>query len=94
MFIQNGSLLTLQQYREVRPVQGGMVISCFSVKFCHSSSGTPRMTKNASFLFSPVISSLPIEGQSVLFPIGRIWCVGRNYAEHSREMGSDPEHNP
>ena len=52
------------------------------------------MIKNTSFLFSPVISSLPIEGQSARFPVGRIWCVGRNYAEHSREMGSDPERNP
>lgn len=52
------------------------------------------MIKNTSFLFPPVIPSLPIEGQSACFPVGRIWCVGRNYAEHSREMGSDPERNP
>lgn len=52
------------------------------------------MTKAAPFLFPPIIPSLPIEGQNALFPVGRIWCVGRNYAEHSREMGSDPERNP
>ncbi|MCH4089919.1 fumarylacetoacetate hydrolase family protein [Acetobacter sp.] len=52
------------------------------------------MTEKASFLFPPTISALPIEGLDVKFPVGRIWCVGRNYAEHSREMRSDPERNP
>lgn len=28
------------------------------------------------------------------FPVGRIICVGRNYADHAREMGSDPEREP
>jgi fumarylpyruvate hydrolase len=28
------------------------------------------------------------------FPVGRIYCVGRNYAEHAREMGHDPEREP
>ncbi|NJR80606.1 fumarylacetoacetate hydrolase family protein [Sphingomonas corticis] len=29
-----------------------------------------------------------------LFPVRRIWCVGRNYPEHAREMGSDPTREP
>lgn len=33
---------------------------------------------------------LPIEGETALFPVRRVYCVGRNYAEHSREMGGDP----
>jgi fumarylpyruvate hydrolase len=28
------------------------------------------------------------------FPVGRVLCVGRNYAEHAREMGSDPDREP
>jgi fumarylpyruvate hydrolase len=28
------------------------------------------------------------------FPVRRIFCVGRNYAEHAREMGMDPEREP
>jgi fumarylpyruvate hydrolase len=28
------------------------------------------------------------------FPVGRIYCVGRNYAEHAREMGHDPDREP
>ena len=29
-----------------------------------------------------------------LFPVRRIWCVGRNYADHAREMGHDPAREP
>ena len=38
--------------------------------------------------------SLPVRGSSLLFPVHRIYCVGRNYAEHAREMGSDPDREP
>jgi fumarylpyruvate hydrolase len=37
---------------------------------------------------------LPIKGSTQLFPVHRIYCVGRNYAEHAREMGSDPDREP
>ncbi|MCX7931614.1 MAG: fumarylacetoacetate hydrolase family protein [Rhodovarius sp.] len=37
---------------------------------------------------------LPIRGSSAVFPIRRIFCVGRNYAEHAIEMGSDPTREP
>ena len=33
---------------------------------------------------------LPIFGQDEVFPVGRIFCVGQNYADHIREMGGDP----
>jgi fumarylpyruvate hydrolase len=38
---------------------------------------------------SPV-AAVPVAGGG-LFPVRRIFCVGRNYAEHAREMGADPE---
>jgi len=38
--------------------------------------------------------SLPIAGSDLRFPVGRIYCVGRNYAEHAREMGHDPTREP
>ena len=38
--------------------------------------------------------SLPIAGSTLRFPVGRIYCVGRNYADHAREMGHDPEREP
>jgi len=41
-----------------------------------------------------VLPSLPVEGSEQRFPVGRIYCVGRNYAEHAREMGHDPNREP
>ncbi|HEY5928758.1 MAG TPA: fumarylacetoacetate hydrolase family protein, partial [Burkholderiales bacterium] len=38
--------------------------------------------------------ALPIVGQKEKFPIHRIYCVGRNYAAHAREMGKDPDKEP
>ncbi len=37
---------------------------------------------------------LPIVGSDQLFPLRRVYCVGRNYAAHAREMGHDPEREP
>ena len=38
--------------------------------------------------------SLPVAGESKFFPVRRIWCVGRNYLEHIREMGNDERQPP
>jgi 2-keto-4-pentenoate hydratase/2-oxohepta-3-ene-1,7-dioic acid hydratase in catechol pathway len=38
--------------------------------------------------------TLPIAGSSEVFPVRRIYCIGRNYAAHAREMGSDPTREP
>lgn len=43
---------------------------------------------------APQIPSIPIVGQKSRFPVRRIYCVGRNYAAHAREMGKDPEKEP
>ena len=44
-----------------------------------------------SYVFQPpAVTALPIRGSAQLFPVRRIYCVGRNYAEHAIEMGHDP----
>jgi fumarylpyruvate hydrolase len=41
-----------------------------------------------AFLFDPpVIQSVPVKGERKLYPVNRIFCVGRNYVEHAKEMG-------
>ena len=40
------------------------------------------------------VPSIAIEGSDARFPVGRIYCVGRNYADHAREMGHDPDREP
>ncbi len=42
----------------------------------------------------PGITTLPVAESHLAFPVGRIYCVGRNYAEHAREMGHDPDRDP
>lgn len=42
----------------------------------------------------PPVASLPVAGTQRRFPVGRIFCVGRNYADHAREMGHDPNREP
>jgi fumarylpyruvate hydrolase len=41
----------------------------------------------------PLQAAIPVAGGG-LFPVRRIYCVGRNYAEHAREMGHDPDAEP
>jgi len=48
-----------------------------------------------SFAFTPPsVVGLPIVGSDDLFPVRRVYCVGRNYAAHAREMGFDPDREP
>lgn len=49
------------------------------------------MTKQ---IFEVARSAIPIAGSGNVFPVRRIYCIGRNYAAHAREMGSDPTREP
>jgi len=40
------------------------------------------------------LPAIAVNGSDDLFPVRRIYCVGRNYAAHAREMGSDPTREP
>lgn len=48
---------------------------------------------NLAFPPMPIVT-LPILGADLRFPVRRVYCVGRNYAAHAREMGFDPEREP
>ena len=43
---------------------------------------------------APVIPTLAVAGRDERFPVHRVYCVGRNYAAHAREMGKDPDREP
>jgi len=48
-----------------------------------------------SFVFAPAAPvAVPIAGSQDAFPVRRVYCVGRNYAAHAREMGFDPDREP
>ncbi|WP_397475824.1 fumarylacetoacetate hydrolase family protein [Pusillimonas sp.] len=42
----------------------------------------------------PEVVAVPVHGSSDTFPVRRVYCVGRNYAAHAREMGFDPDREP
>jgi fumarylpyruvate hydrolase len=48
----------------------------------------------SGYLFAPFIASLAVKGESVRFPVRRIFCVGRNYAAHAKEMGGNTREPP
>ncbi|MFL9888434.1 fumarylacetoacetate hydrolase family protein [Paraburkholderia agricolaris] len=45
------------------------------------------------FESAPAVT-VPVAGSDDAFPVRRIYCVGRNYAAHAREMGFDPDREP
>ena len=47
------------------------------------------------YVFDPApMAALPVSGADALFPVHRVYCVGRNYAAHAVEMGHDPAKSP
>ena len=56
-------------------------------------SGSARADASAT-PFTVAATYIPIAGTAQLFPVRRIYCIGRNYAAHAREMGSDPAREP
>ncbi|HEX3138447.1 MAG TPA: fumarylacetoacetate hydrolase family protein [Rhizobacter sp.] len=63
----------------------GALVGCALPGTAQTSAKTP---------FSVPDTFIPIAGSDMLFPVRRIYCIGRNYAAHSREMGSDPTREP
>jgi fumarylpyruvate hydrolase len=52
------------------------------------------MSATSFVIPAPPQASLPVVGDTKSFPVRRIWCVGRNYLEHIREMGNDERAPP
>ena len=48
-----------------------------------------------AYVFTPPAQpSVAVDGSDKRLPVRRIFCVGRNYAAHAREMGKDPDRDP
>src|ERR1700710_1657133 len=43
---------------------------------------------------APQTVAVPVTGSSAAFAVRRVFCVGRNYADHAREMGANPDREP
>ena len=71
--------------------QGSAAVAAAGLAGC-ATPGTP--SGNARMPFTVSDSTIPVVGTDMVFPVRRIYCIGRNYAAHSREMGSDPNREP
>jgi len=58
---------------------------------CATAGDAPGASKTVFRVAQPMI---PVAGSDERFPVRRIYCIGRNYAAHAREMGSDPNREP
>src|SRR5436305_4772256 len=56
--------------------------------------GRAEAQAGAKPIFSLPQSTIPIAGEDAVFPVRRIYCIGRNYAAHAIERGSDPTREP
>jgi fumarylpyruvate hydrolase len=74
-----------QALRTAAAASVGALAGCASTGFASNAPRTP---------FQVADTHIPIVGSELMFPVRRIYCIGRNYAAHAREMGSDPNREP
>ena len=74
--------------------QGTAAAAAASLAGCASTGNTLGMAGGGKPLFQVPDTYIPVVGTGDLYPVRRIYCIGRNYAAHSREMGSDPSREP
>jgi len=79
----------MNQRREL--LKTGMAVSLGAVAGCATQGIAGDATRTP---FAVAQTTIPIVGSAEVFPVRRIYCIGRNYAAHSREMGSDPNREP
>ena len=79
-------------------LQAGVALAAGALAACSSTQvrtpGTPVRASDRNVLFDVPQPFIPIAGTDAVFPVRRIYCIGRNYAAHAREMGSDPTREP
>jgi 2-keto-4-pentenoate hydratase/2-oxohepta-3-ene-1,7-dioic acid hydratase in catechol pathway len=66
-------------------VTSGALVGCATPSMASNGPKTP---------FAVRATYIPIVDSDEMFPVRRIYCIGRNYAAHAREMGSDPSREP
>ena len=74
-----------QALQTAAAASAGVLAACTTAASSHDEPRT---------LFDVPRTVIPVVGSDVGFPVRRIYCIGRNYAAHSREMGSDPDREP
>ena len=73
-------------------LNAGAAIGAATVAAC--AAPMQSGAKDDNVLFAQTPATIPVMGTNQQFQVRRIYCVGRNYAAHAREMGSDPTREP
>jgi 2-keto-4-pentenoate hydratase/2-oxohepta-3-ene-1,7-dioic acid hydratase in catechol pathway len=73
-------------------LKAGLAAIAATVTVGVSRESNAQPTTKALFTVEPTF--IPIANSTQQFPVRRIYCIGRNYAAHAREMGSDPTREP
>src|SRR6516225_10522484 len=58
------------------------------------TNGSAQAQSGVKPIFEVPAVTIPIAGEKDVFPVRRIYCIGRNYAAHAIERGSDPTREP
>jgi len=80
-----------KRYSRREAMQTAAAMSVGAVAGC-AAPGTASVAPKTSFAVPATY--IPIAGSDEMFQVRRIYCIGRNYAAHAREMGSDPNREP
>jgi 2-keto-4-pentenoate hydratase/2-oxohepta-3-ene-1,7-dioic acid hydratase in catechol pathway len=71
------------------------ILATGALALAGAAQSQPAAAQAGSKAMFPVAATIiPIVGETDVFQVRRIYCIGRNYAAHSREMGSDPTREP
>ena len=71
--------------------QGSAAAAAAGLAGCATGAG-PSASARTPFTVQTV--TLPVVGSDEVFPVRRIYCIGRNYRAHAIEMGSNPDREP
>ena len=77
-----------------RWLSGGVAVGAGALTACATPSATDAAARPVFRVTTPTLPTLPIVGSGDVFLVRCIYCIGRNYAAHAREMGSDPNREP
>jgi 2-keto-4-pentenoate hydratase/2-oxohepta-3-ene-1,7-dioic acid hydratase in catechol pathway len=81
--------MTKQSRREwLAATAGGLAASVLAEPHGAAAQTAPKP------IFALPAVTIPIAGEDLVFPVRRIYCIGRNYAAHAIERGSDPTREP
>lgn len=79
-----------------KPLDRRAVLSAGALALTGVATAPPQASAQTApkTLFPATLTTIPIAGEAESFPVRRIYCIGRNYAAHAIERGSDPTREP